>query len=210
MGVVTISASFGAGGSEIGPAVAKELGLPFVDRAIPAAVARKLGLPMRDVEAKDEKVERGLWRLISSMSLAPDLGGSGPLVASGLSDERAFRDQTEQVLRDIATKRGGVILGRAGAIVLADAPNALHVRLSGPEKTRIAQLAQRSGIAEKAAAQQVKENDSAREAYVKHLYRCDPKESRHYHLVVDTTAFPRDVVTETIVRFARERGAVNA
>lgn len=209
MGVVTISASFGAGGSEIGPAVAKELGLPFVDRAIPAAVARKLGLPMRDVDAKDEKVERGFWRVISSMSLAPDLGGSGPLVASGLSDERAFRDQTEQVLRDIATNRGGVLLGRAGAIVLADVPNALHVRLSGPEQARIAQVMQSAGVDEKVATQQVKENDSAREAYVKHLYRCDPKQSRHYHLVLDTTAFPREVVTETIVRLARERGVVS-
>ena len=41
MGVVTISATYGAGGSEIGPAVAAMLGLPFVDRAIPAGVARR-------------------------------------------------------------------------------------------------------------------------------------------------------------------------
>jgi hypothetical protein len=37
--VVTLSASFGAGGSVIGPRVAEELGLPFLDRAIPVAVA---------------------------------------------------------------------------------------------------------------------------------------------------------------------------
>ena len=35
MTVVTISAAYGAGGSEIGPLVAEELGVPFVDRAIP-------------------------------------------------------------------------------------------------------------------------------------------------------------------------------
>ena len=51
MGVVTLSASYGAGGSEIGPAVAAALGLPFVDRAVPVEVARKLDVP-RD-EAAD-------------------------------------------------------------------------------------------------------------------------------------------------------------
>ena len=37
--VVTISGSFGAGGSVIGPAVADRLGIPFVDRVIPIEVA---------------------------------------------------------------------------------------------------------------------------------------------------------------------------
>ncbi|HEY0540394.1 MAG TPA: cytidylate kinase family protein, partial [Actinoallomurus sp.] len=37
-GVVTVSATFGAGGSVIGPAVAERLGKPFVDRAIPYTV----------------------------------------------------------------------------------------------------------------------------------------------------------------------------
>jgi cytidylate kinase len=46
MGILTISASYGAGGSEIAPIMAKELGLPFVDRAVPASVARELGVPV--------------------------------------------------------------------------------------------------------------------------------------------------------------------
>ena len=35
MTLVAISASFGAGGSRIGPALAERLGVPFLDRAIP-------------------------------------------------------------------------------------------------------------------------------------------------------------------------------
>ena len=36
MGIVTVSAAYGAAGAEIAPAVAEQLGLPFHDRAIPA------------------------------------------------------------------------------------------------------------------------------------------------------------------------------
>ena len=45
MGVVTLSAAYGAGGPEIGPAVAERLGLPFHDRVIPVKVAGRLGVP---------------------------------------------------------------------------------------------------------------------------------------------------------------------
>ncbi len=48
MGIVTISASYGAGGPEVGPAVAERLGLPFHDRAIPAQVAGRLGVSQDD------------------------------------------------------------------------------------------------------------------------------------------------------------------
>ncbi|MGI8694488.1 MAG: cytidylate kinase-like family protein, partial [Geodermatophilaceae bacterium] len=132
MGIVTISASYGALGGQVGPEVAETLGLPFIDRAIPASVAHKLGVSLDDAEAKDETVASGLWRAISSMALVPDLSGAGPLASMPVPDERAFREKTEQVLREVANSTGGVILGRAGAVVLADVPDALHVRLDGP------------------------------------------------------------------------------
>lgn len=204
MSVITISASFGAGGSEIGPAVARELGLPFVDRAIPANVARRLGIPMRDAKDRDEKVDTGLWRVISSMAFVPDLAGAGPLAYSTSSDERAFRIHTEQVLHQVA-RRGGVVLGRAGAIVLADVQDALHVRLDGPVPARVAVHAAHRGIDIAEAERTVRENDSAREAYVRHFYRCDATDAKHYHLVVDSTAMPWDVVTDLVVRAARAR-----
>lgn len=206
MGVVTISASYGAGGSEIGPAVGKALGLPFVDRAIPTGVARKLGIRVRDAVDKDERVDTGLWRVISSMAFVPDLAGAGPLAQSTVSDERAFQRRTEEILRNIAAGRGGVVLGRAAAIVLADVPNALHVRLDGPLRARVAGQVRRTGADWKSAEEEARANDSAREAYVRHFYRCDPTEARHYHLVVDSTAFPWDEVTGLIVAAARARG----
>lgn len=207
MGVVTISAAFGAGGSEIGPAVAQALGLPFVDRAIPAHVAQKLGVPLREAEAKDERVDTGFWRVISSMVFAPDVAGVGPLGYNAVTSEHAYREQTEAVLREVAAG-GGVILGRAGAIVLADAAPALHVRLTGDREARAAGHARRIGCPIEDARRELEENDSAREAYVRHLYRRDATECRHYHLVIDTMALSWNAVTSLIVAAARDRDVV--
>jgi cytidylate kinase len=205
MGVVTVSAAYGAGGAEVAPAVAERLGLPFHDRAIPAQVAGRLGVPVAEAEANDETVVRGLWRLVASLGTMPDPVG-GVLPTTGLPDARAYRQQTERVLQEIADGAGGVVLGRAGALVLRDRPDVLHVRLDGPRDRRLAAAIERSGRSADEVRREMEANDRTREAYVRHFYRCDPAEARHYHLVVDSTEFPLDTVVDLVVMAARARG----
>jgi cytidylate kinase len=205
VGVVTVSASYGAGGSEIGPAVAEALGLPFVDRAVPAGVARKLDVPLDLARQRDETTDRGLWRVISSMALVPEMAGAGPLSYHTFADEHAFREKTEEVLHEIA-EIGGVVLGRAAAIVLAGRDDALHVRLDGPVEGRVTRSVQRSGRSEAEVRRALRSNDAARAAYVRNFYRADPADARHYHLVIDTTAIPWNAAAEIVVAAARARG----
>jgi hypothetical protein len=205
MGVVTISAAYGAAGAEVAPAVAERLGLPFHDRAIPAQVAGRLGVPVAEAEANDETVVRGLWRLVASLGTMPDPVG-GVLPASTLPDARAYRQQTERVLGEIASGAGGVVLGRAAAMVLRDRPDVLHVRLDGPPDRRLAAAVQRSDRSPEEVRREMAATDQAREAYVRHFYRCDPASARHYHLVVDGTALPVQTVVDLVVTAARARG----
>jgi cytidylate kinase len=210
--VVTLSASFGAGGSIIGPRVAEQLGVPFLDRAIPVAVAEALAVPMAEVVAHDERRTPGLGRLLASLAraaAAPDTAfGSAPTAArASLGDqpEQAFRDQTERVIHQIADTTGGVILGRAAAIVLRNRPSALHVRLDGPPEARIQRAVGFEEIDVEEARKLLGETDRAREAYVKHFYTCDARDACHYHLVLDSTALDFDTCAELIVTAARAR-----
>ena len=207
MGIVTVSAAYGAAGAEVAPAVAEALGLAFHDRAIPAQVAGRLGVTVEEAEANDETVVRGLWRLVASLGTMPDPVG-GVLPTSTLPDARAYREQTERVLTEIADGAGGVVLGRAGAMVLRDRPDALHVRLDGPAELRLDAAVARSGRERDEVRRDMDANDRAREAYVRHFYRCDPGEAAHYHLVIDSTAFSVDTVVELVVAAARGRGIV--
>lgn len=209
MGVVTVSASFGAGGAEIAPAVAERLGLPFHDRAIPVQVAGRLGVPVAEAEANDETIARGLWRLVTSLGSMPDPVG-GVLPTSTLPDERAYREQTERVLEEIAAGPGGVVLGRAAALVLTDRPDVLHVRLDGPPERRLAAAVARSGRREDEVRRDRDAADAARVAYVRHFYRLDPAHAKHYHLVVDSTALPQATVVDLVVSAAHARGIGSA
>ena len=205
MGVVTVSAAYGAAGEEVSRAVAERLGLPFHDRAIAAQVAGRLGVPVSEAEANDETVVRGLWRLVASLGTMPDPVG-GVLPTSSLPDARAYRQQTERVLGEIADGAGGVVLGRAAALVLGERLDALHVRLDGPREQRLEAVISRTGRSRDEVVREMEANDRSREAYVRHFYRCDPSSAQHYHLVIDTTAVPVETAVELVLTAARGRG----
>jgi cytidylate kinase len=193
MALITLSASYGTGGSRIGPDLAGLLDVPFLDRAIPTAVADRLPVSPDQVLAHDESPGSLLARIRSSLALSPE------------HDEDYFRLETERVLREQAAAGNAVILGRAAAVVLRDDQRALHVRLDGPVEARIAQAMRLEHIDMAEAQRRLKQNDKAREGYVRHFYGVDAREARLYHLVIDSTAIPLDVCAELIAVAARAR-----
>lgn len=213
--VITLSATYGAGGASIGPALARRLDLPFVDRAIPAAVASEIDCSLDEALMYDGRAEHGIGRIFASAARLPSvtLGGMDlytPDISGRLLDETDFVERTEQVLRDTAERRGGVILGRAGALVLAEHPGALHVRLDAPIERRLARARTETGETDaRALERRLTDNDRARAAYVKHFYRADPADPRLYHIVLDSTALPDSTVVE-IIALAAEARAVHA
>jgi cytidylate kinase len=205
--VVTISASFGAGGSLIGPMVAERLGIPFVDRAIPAAVAESLAVPLDRALAHDQQLPTGIVRVLSKMASAVIPLGVAPMMPpEGTDHEDVFRSGTERVLREIADRTGGVLLGRAAAIVLATQPRALHVRLDGRREARVERVKGGDDRPEQELIRVMEQTDRARIAYVKHFYNRDPHDCRLYHLVLDSTALPVEVCVDLIVAAALARG----
>jgi cytidylate kinase len=209
--VVTISASYGAGGAFVGPAVAERLGVPFLDRAIPVAVAEDLRIPLEDVLDRDEQVQSWLTRMLSAAAPASAewMIGVTPPPGAFLPDSH-FNACTERVIRAGIREHGGVILGRAAAIVLRDHATALHVRLDGDPDRRVRQAMSMLGIGEREARDAMVRNDSARTAYVRQFYRTDPASPQHYHLVLDSTRIPLEDCTEIIVKAAEARSRERA
>ena len=198
--LVTISASYGAGGSQIGPAVAERLGVEFLDRAIPTSVADRLRVPLDDALAHDESLGDAIGRLVSTFALLPELAGA--MVQAGYLAGEDYRRETERLIKEHADS-GAVILGRAGAVILRDHPDALHVRLDGPPERRIAQAVEIEGLSPNDAERLRKDGDRAREAYVRHFYGCDAKDPSLYHLVIDSTALSKETVVEVIAAAVR-------
>ena len=208
--VVTISAAFGAGGSVVGPAVAEQLGLPFLDRALPVAVSRSLDSTIEDAFAHDERPPTFMQRLFKGMAGSVGVWGVNAPPEATITDDEAFCAATANVLRTLADTTGGVVLGRAAAVVLAGHPSAFHVRLDGSRARRLTRAAERVNGDKEAAARLLDETDKAREGYVRYFYNVDPRDSRFYHLILDSTAIPLDVCADLVVTAARSSSLLAA
>jgi cytidylate kinase len=204
--VVTISAPYGAGGSLVGPRLAERLGIPFLDRAIPAAVSTRLAVPLDNALAREEQPQGTLSRLISRFGPGVEMFAGATVAPEVLAlDDDRFRAATEQVLHEFAAT-GGVILGRAGAVVLCNVPQALHVRLDGSRERRTMIAMRRRGIDRATAEHELRAADLSREAYVRHWYDVEPRDPSLYHLVIDSTAIDLEGCVELMALASKWRG----
>src|SRR5918912_101907 len=174
MPVVTVSRQFASGGGEVAQEVARRLGASFVDREIIDEVARRLGVPGEVVQEKDERGEGLVARLARSLRLSyPDLAMPPEITTALFSDYGGFDDlpyaeMMEQVIREAARSGNTVIVGRGGAFILQDEPNALHVHTYAPFAQRVRSIMASEGLDRAAAERLVQDTDRGRARYVKH------------------------------------------
>jgi cytidylate kinase len=177
-------------------------------------VAEALGVPLHVQAFSSEEIEaamsvhesRGLLtRVFNAMggSYASYAGTDSPniLLEQEGNNYELIAANTRYV--EEAARQGGVIVGRNGAFILADRPEALHVRLDGPLEQRIARAAQESGIDLERAAQRQKREDQIRADMSLEFYGWDPREVDRYHLVVNTGIVDLDTCADIIVQAAR-------
>ncbi|MBE3001474.1 cytidylate kinase-like family protein [Nocardiopsis sp. HNM0947] len=222
--VVTVSATYGAGGSVVGPAVAARFDVDFLDRAVPSAVAERIGCSLDEVRRRDDRAPGGFERLLASAARLPTVTlGSVDTAFIGTTDDTGrllydheFVERTEQVIQEVG-RRGGVVLGRAGAFVLADHPTALHVRLDGDRDARLDRVRRLWEYGDRQEAgdlgwgeqgptgKLLDDNDRARAAYVRRFYRVDSSDPGLYHVVLDTTVLSLEACVDLVVRAALDR-----
>jgi cytidylate kinase len=189
--IVTVAAEHGAAGDVVAPRVAEAFGVPFLDRALPASLAT----------ASDASA--GPSGLLGSLARASTVLAGEPVERMDRDEGRIRAELAEFLAR--ASTEGGVVLGRGGVYVLADAPAALHVLLVGDHEGRVARVAEREGIDSAEADRRVREQDRARKEYMQRVFGADADDRRHYHLVVDTVALGVDASVELVLAASRAR-----
>src|SRR4029077_7019948 len=206
--LITVSAAYGAGGSVVAPALAKRLGLPFLQRGTTSEGHVAEPGPCDEQLSVEEIKATPVHRLLAHFTQAMPAGPTQSPPSTHHQDEHLRGHGEAGIHRLLAAAAGGVILGRAAAVVLGK-DRGFHVRLDGPAGRRAAQGAAVEGISEEQARQRLRPAAKARPAYVRRLYRCDPADPSLYHLVIDSTAVPLDTVIELILVAARTHSAVS-
>jgi cytidylate kinase len=203
--LITVSASYGAGGSVVAPALADRLGLPFLQRVTTSEGRIAQPGPCYEQLTEEEVKATPVHRLLAHFTQAMPAGPTQSPPSTHHQDVH-LRDCGEAEIHQLVAAGGGVILGRAAAVVLGK-EQGYHVRLDGPAERRLAQGGSIESIGADEAMGRLRAADKARTAYVRRLYRTDPADPALYHLMIDSTAIPLETVIEIILTAARAHSA---
>ncbi|MGB8381781.1 MAG: cytidylate kinase family protein [Dermatophilaceae bacterium] len=197
--VVTLFESYGAGAADIGPRVARALGLPFHQQAFSSE-------QLEDAETQREK-ESVISRVFTAMGGTSYGGVDVGDVTAGQRDSYELVMENNRIVQDEA-RAGGVILGRNATVILAARPSTLHVKLDAPVRQRTARAAQAAGIDIDRAAKRQKREDQFRAEMSIQLYGWDPRETHRYDLVLNTGNLNTDICVEIILAASKIKSGI--
>jgi len=203
--LVALSRQMGGGGAYVGQAVARELGVRYVDREVLEEAAKILGRDHAELESLEERVT-SLWSRMAGVLAwgAPEAAYVPPPMPS-LYEDDLFAVEAG-IIRGIAAREDAVFVGRGAGWILRAEAGLLTVFLHAPEAIRVERVMRDYSIADRAAAEElVRGSDRQRSRFLQSLGGASWLDLSRYHLSLDTGAVGLDGAAAVITGIVRSR-----
>jgi cytidylate kinase len=214
MATITISRQFASNGNDIAKRVCESTGYYLFDKHIIADAATEVGLSDQEIvdfSEQNYKIKGFFERLFgrSRLQIWKEMeDGARTSETVHLSEENALT-LVKTAIEKAHTMGDMVIVGRAGQVLLAEAPDVLHVRIEAPLETRIQrvrdypELANRSFVgpleARRAALDVIEASDFASADYLKRFYGVDWSDPMLYHILINTDKLSIEQAADFII-----------
>ena len=186
MAIITISRQNGSLGDEIADALASRLGT--------VVISRKYALDNFFGEINPGLLAR--------------LNESAKFFETTLPDSnRTYADILVERIRAMASEskdKDLIILGLGGSVLLAGYPNAVHIRVTASESTRLNTIARKYRITAAEASEVLDIGDRKHKRFVKTVYGKDITSPELFDLILNTDRLSVDECVDAIVELARK------
>ena len=200
--VITISRQYGSGGHELGEKVAKELGIPYLDKQLIAMAAKEAGYSEEIFAHADERATNSLL-----YSMVTGSYGFSHRVTGGVG-EMPINDKLFIVQSDIIKKYAGegpcVIVGRCADYILRENNNVLRVFVHGDKAARVNRIVEKELSDRKKAPDFVAKKDKQRANYYNFYTNRRWDDINNYNLSVDTSLFTMGQAVALVIEAAKK------
>jgi cytidylate kinase len=204
MAVITISRELGSCGDQVAELLCEQLDYCRVDKDMLLHIAQEAGVDTETILEEERNITQRA-RLVSG-----EMTSLYRKQATAFERKRALDDQTyEQVVREtierFAREGNAIIVGRGGQMVLSTWPTALHVRLYAPPEVRVQRMMEREHLSQAEAERRVAQSDEQKRQYIRHWHNnADWRNSKYYHLTIDTARISLETVAQIIILAAQD------
>jgi cytidylate kinase len=199
---VTISRETGVGAAKIANAVAQQL-----DRDCPGEDGCPWAVFDRNLVKKileDHQLSATMERFMPEDTPFPLSDALETLLGLHPSSWN-LREYADETIRRLAVNGNVILVGRGAAIITAQLPDVLHVRLVAPFNVRVQNYAESYNITAKEAACVVRESDEARHRYVQTYCGVNVADPWLYDLVINTGRTGNELAAKIIAATVIER-----
>jgi cytidylate kinase len=189
---IALSRLPGAGGVELGQAVADALDYTFFGIEIVDQIAQEGNVERQLVADLDEHVRSALERYVLD-ALRP-------------FNENHYLKQVVRTVTTLAERGGAVFLGR-GATFILPPERCLRVLVVAPIEQRLERIAKADNLRPKHALDRLSYQEEERRAFYKHHFHADPDHPAGYDLVVNTGTLGLDNAVDVVVEAFRRKDA---
>ena len=195
--VITVSHLHGSGGSAVARELGRRLGFEVWDNEIVRRIASRYDLAESLVEAKDERVDSFVERMVGIFGAAGFEAAYQVPPPLWLNDARLVR-MTRALIEEAAQRGRAVVVGRGGPCVLAGRRDVLHVFVFAPREARVRNVMAREGVDRKEAERRVAGMDRLRQDYLRTFYRADLHDPTLYHLLIDSSLWGQEATVDIV------------
>jgi len=204
MAVITISRELGSCGDQVAELLCEQLGYCRVDKDMLLHIAQEAGVDTETVLEKERGVTQRA-RLVSGEMTSLYRKQASAFEKKGVLDDQTYEQVVRETMERFAREGNAIIVGRGGQMVLSGWPTALHVRLYAPLEVRVQRLMEREHLSQAEAEYRITQSDEQKRQYIRHWHNnADWRNSKYYHLAIDTSRFSLETVAQIIVLAARD------
>lgn len=198
--VITISRQFGSGGHEVGEKLARQLDVPFYDKALIAMAAKQSGLSEEVFANADEKATSSL--LYSMVMGSYSFGARVPGINEMPINDKLFLIQSD-IIKKAAAEGPCVIIGRCADYILREHKNCLNVFVHASKEERVRRSIAKKDCEERKASDFVTKKDKQRANYYNFYSNKRWDDLQNYDITIDTSRFTVDEAVELLMDAAR-------
>jgi cytidylate kinase len=203
--LITISREYGAGGSELGVLLGKQLGWPVLDHELVRQLAARLSCEEGEVVAMDEHAPSFLERLAAmAVVTAPESRAHSTPWAT---DPDCVAAAAREVLLEAAQNPPLVVVGHGGNCLFRNRPDVLRIRVTAPVDVRVKRVARRTGAAPPQAAIEVRRKDADRHQYLQRYYQSKVNDACEYDLQINTGTVSLEAAAHLVLSLLRTQPA---
>ncbi len=180
--VITIARSYGSGGRRMGKLLAEKLGYEFYDREILRIASDDSGISEELFTRADESARKPLFRIARQVyngeTIPPDSDDF-------ISNDNLFRYQAK-IIRELASTRNCVIVGRCANYILRGRDNVLNVFVTAPVADCVRRVMEVDGLDLEEAEKKIRKIDKRRADYYKYFTGRQWQDAALYDLCLNT------------------------